>query len=450
MQTPENDLHRAFLALGEKQKSYDEKWAYYDGNAPTVYSTAKLREIFGRIDSRWTENWCAVVIDAENDRINISRFTFSGNKELDKDFERLWQETELNIDSDEANKAALVCGESFVIVGKDQDGKVEAYYNDPRNAWIHYDPDRPKRKAYAAKWWVDENGKRRITLYYPGRFEYYVSKKKASDMDLSTGGKPSEWDSAGQSETNEWGEVPVFHFRPERRVKSQLVSAIDLQNAINKLFADMMIASEFSTMRQRYIVANAEALGTVNGTGAALLIPAGDKDQEPTQVGEFESADLEKCTAAMDKLVNDLATITRTPKHYFYKQGGDPSGEALIAMEAPLVKKTQNHIERLRVEWRKVAAFLLKVSGVEVDPLEIEPVFDSPETVQPRTRAEIRQISTSAGMPLETVLTNEEGWSQEELAAMKKVQEAEDKRTAELFAQKAGAAGAAFDAGRSA
>lgn len=438
-----NDLERAFKALTDKQAHHDEKWAYYDGNTPMVYSTKKLRELFGNIDANWSENWCAVVVDSAFERINLARFQAEDDATT-RLINELWEATEMNLDSDDTHLASLVCGEGFVIVGEGEGG-IEAYYNDPRNVWIRYDSARPKVKQYAAKWWVGDDEHRYMTLYYTDRFEDYKSTAKAKNQ---KSGGPRDWESLG-STAHTYGEIPVFHFKRERRaIKSEMLNAMRIQDAVNKLFADMMIASEFGTIRQRWAVTNAENAGATLSMGNAVtLFPAGDKDSEPTQVGEFDSADTEKAMNAMRQLVGDLATITRTPHNYFEKQGGTPSGEALIAMEAPLVKKCKNYIERYTAEWRRVAAFMLKLSGRAVDPSTITPIFDSPETVQPRTRAEIRQISTNAGIPLDTVLRREEGWSDDEIAAMDKDRQADSVRRTEERAAVLGSAGAFFDRG---
>jgi len=439
------DLERAFNALRAKQPIYDRYWAYYDGNAPTIYSTKKLREIFGKsIDSVWRENWCAPVVNAAYERINLARFDVEGEKELTKSLNDLWVQTEMNLDSDTVHLASLVCGEGYVICGFAEDGSVEAYYNDPRDCWISYNKRSPKLKEFAAKWWVGDDKLRYMTLYYPDRFEHYRSRTEARNM--SKGG-PEAWDLL-ETETNPEGVIPVFQVRKDRRaIKSDLLDAIDIQNAINKLLADMMISSEFASSKQRYILSNAEGLTSFRSSDAVWIIPAGDKETEPTQIGEFAAAELQQFLDAIERFQRDLAVITRTPKHYIAGQNGDPSGEALIAMEAPLVKKCLDYIDRFTPEWAKIAAFMMRLAGTDVSPDAITPVFDPVETVQPRTRAEVSEIRTRAGVPLKTVLRREEGWSDSELQQLDKDKAEEDKSAADMFAAKAGAAGAFFDRG---
>ena len=419
------DLERAYKALSDKQSGYNTLWNYYEGSQPLVYSTKRLREVFNNLSAHFSQNWCAVVVDSVLDRIHLARFTVAGNEPATTLLNEVWEHTGMALDDGDVHKAALVCGEAFVIVWTDEDGGVEAYYNDPRLCHLFYDPDHPKRKQMACKWWVDGDEKRRLTLYYPDRLEYYVSTKKSENVSSAIDFVSADPETA----PNPFTEIPVFQIVRERRgIYSELANAIEPQDAINKLLADMMVAAEFGAFRQRYIISSMETKGKLkNAPNEIWDLPAGDGQGQPTQVGEFTETDLSGYLNAIDKLARTLAVITRTPKHYLLDQGGDPSGEALIAMEAPLVKKCSQYIERFGAAWGQVAAFLLRLSGVSVDEATIQPVFDLPETVQPKTQAEIRQLSVAAGLPLRTVLRKSEGWTESELDEMDADKKAETK-----------------------
>jgi adenylate cyclase len=68
-----------------------------------------------------------------------------------------------------------------------------------------------------------------------------------------------------------------------------------------------------------------------------VLVPFTPDTQRATgERSPLDRTTLANALTAIDKMASTIAIITRTPKHYFYSQGGDPSSEALIAMEAPL------------------------------------------------------------------------------------------------------------------
>lgn len=414
------DLERAWKALSGKATTYDKLWSYYEGDQPVVYTNNRLREIFRDLDAVFTENWCSVVVNAVQERLELQQLT-SKQEGVQEALDRIWAENELDLESDDAHLAALVTGESFLIAWRDEEGPVEAYYNDPRLCHVFYEQEHPRTKQFAAKWWVDDDGKRRMTLYYPDRLEYYVSKQKAENVQSAKGLEPAEEPIAA----NPFGQVPVFHFRTGRNAMSELQDVVPLQNGINKLLIDMMVAAEYGAFRQRWVISNAEVEGMLrNAPNEIWSLPAGDGVGQQTQVGQFEATDLGVYLAAIDNLASAIGIISRTPKHYFYSQGGDPSGEALIALEAPLNKKCTRHIGRFTPTWQRAAQFLLQLAGHTVDRTDIVPVFEKPETVQPFTRAQVRQFEVASGIPLRTSVRRE-GWTEAEIAQMDEDRQAE-------------------------
>lgn len=412
-----NDLELALKTLASKQSDYNKFFNYYDGKQPLVYNATKLRELFEGIDARFTENWCGVVIDSALDRIALEGFNVANNPALTKRLNDLFAATELNLDADDAHLAMLVTGEAFVIAWREDGQEIEAFYNDPRQCHIFYDADNPREKRMAAKWWRDDQGHRLITLYYPEQIEYYRSINPIKNGERL---KANAYESLTEEPAiNPFGVVPVYHLRKERRdIRSELASVIEPQDSINKLVADMMVAAEFGAYRQRYAISQADVRGKLkNAPNEIWNIPASDGEGQATSVGEFSATDLGNYINAIDQRANTIAVISRTPKHYFFSQGGDPSGESLIVQESPLNKKVKRYVNRLSATWRKVAAFLLQLDGVAVDETAIEPMFSRVETIQPMTEAQIRQTNVNAGVPLITVL-KWEGWTQKDIDEM--------------------------------
>lgn len=415
------DLERAYNALSGKVEGYKTLFSYYDGDQPVMYTASRLAEIFRGIDAVFTENWCAVVIDSTKDRINLSEIVVpDANAET---WKRLWDGSELKLESDDTHEAVLVTGEAFLIAWPDEENTPQAYYNDPRLCHVFYDPSNPRVKQFAAKWFVDSDETVKLTLYYPDRLEYYRAQKDPSSANAF---QPEDEPAA-----NEYGEIPVFHFRlGKRTVKSDLKSVIPIQNGINKLLADMMVAAEFGAFKQRYVISNADTAGKLkNKPGEVWDVPAGDGVGQQTQIGELSSTDLDNYLKSIDNLSVAISSITRTPKYYFFSAGSNLSGEALIAMEAPLNKKAQDRIDRFIPVWRDVARFMLKISGEEVDPSEIHVEFDKPATIQPLTDAQILSAYVGAGVPLLTAV-RWTGKDEEELAQLE-----DDMNAAEAKAQ---------------
>lgn len=405
------DVVEAYKTLSDKNRLYTRYWAYYDGDQPLRYSTERLEELFRSLDIKFVQNWCSVVVNSAYDRIQLERMRVEGDEALSNRLMELMHNTELDIDADDITLASLVCGESYVLAWKEED-EITAYYHDPRICHVKYDDIYPRKKKWGAKWW-QEDGNIRLNMYYPDRLEYWISSKAPAETksgnDFVIMEEPAE---------NPFEQVPIFQYRRERRkIISELNDVFSMQDMVNKLTSDLMVASEFAGLPQRWTVSDMDAGDMPNSWSDHLIIPASDTDTESTKVGQFQVANLSRFLEAIDGTVTSIGAITRTPKHYFYRQGGDPSGEALMAMEAPLVRKVQRYIHRLANTWQQVGAFLLELDGTTVDREKIQPEFETPSTVQPAANAEMRKSSADAGMPIKTILRRE-GWSEEQLNSM--------------------------------
>lgn len=405
------DLDRAVTALNAKQLAISQLWRYFDGDHPVVYTNERLKDVFSGVDAKFTENWCAVVVNAVADRIALRGWSVAGDEAAQAQLAADWAALDMAIEADDAHLAALVTGESFLIIWPDEAGELQPYYNDPRLCHVQYDPANPRVASWAAKWWDGDDGKRYLTLYYPDRLAYFVSRGKAAEAVSARA-----FTSLRADAENPYGQIPLFHFRTERRKrKSDLDDAMPIQNGINKLLIDMMVAAEFGAFKQRYAIANFDVGNLKNAPNEVWLLPAGDSIGQATSVGEFSATELDNYLSAIEQLSHSIGAITRTPKHYFFGQGGDPSGEALIALEAPLNKKTQDRIDRFIPTWRRAAAFMLQVRGYAVAPVAIMPQFARPETVQPLTAAQVFVQEGAGGLPLKTRLRRQ-GLSDAEIA----------------------------------
>lgn len=412
----ESDLKRAYDALKGKNALYTTLFRYAEGDQPLIYSTKRLQEAFSKIDARFSQNWCSVVIDALAERLTIKGWD-AQNDEANTALDDLWNRLHIDIEAQDAHWAALVTHEAFLIAWPDEAGEVEVYYNDPRLCHMFYQSDNPRKKEFAAKWFTGDDGTWQMTLYYPDRLEYYQGGKK----DLPTSYKGFKFD---RSEANPYGAIPVFHLRTSRRGYGELTNVRTLQDAVNKLLADMMVAAEFGAFKQRWIISNSDTSDLKNAPNEIWSIPAGDGVGQSASVGQFDATDLNVYLNAIDKLATSIAIISRTPKHYFYSQGGDPSGEALIAMEAPLDKKAEKRQVLFGATWRELGAFLLKLQGVSIEESDIIPVWEPSASVQPLTEAQVVQIETGAGIPLVTSLRRR-GWDEKEIKRMQDDKEEE-------------------------
>jgi len=400
------DLEKAYKAIRNKRPELDRLHAYYNGPQPLKYSTERLKEAFDDIKAHFEINWCAVVVDSTLDRLEINGFDLA-DEAANQRVDYLFSQLHIDIEADKAHLAALSMKQAYLILWKNADGEIELYYNDPRICHVFYDSAKPKLKTYAAKWFRRDDDRHQITLYYPDRLEHYVSKSTGDDID-----NPNDFMLDSQ-EPNPYGAIPVFQLT----TPGETVKILTLQDAINKMMSDMMVSAEFGAYVQRFVISQGDPGELRNGPNQIWWIPSGDGQGQSASVGQFTPTALNGYLDAMDKLANAIAIITRTPKHYFLTTGANVSGDALLVMESPLVKKVHKRQMTLTADWQDVIRFLLQLDGLAVDKSDITISWESAQTVQPYAEAQTRQLAVNTGIPLVTQLKRE-GWTESDIEAL--------------------------------
>jgi hypothetical protein len=398
-----SDIETAYKTIAAKRPDLDTLYLYYNGPQPLKYSTQRLREAFDKITVHFDVNWCTVVVDTVLDRLGLTGFD-TKDKTINGRLDELFALIHLDIEAMEAHRAALSMECGYLILWK-TDNEIEAYYNDPRLCHVFYDAARPKVKTFAAKWFTNADGNQEITLYYTNRIEHWSTRRKspssAKDFTLAS------------TEANPYGVIPVFELKSEGEI-SKITS---LQDAINMTMANMMVSGEFSAAPQKWAISQSDPGELKNGAGIIWWFPTGDGQGQGASVGQFTATPLTPFLDAMDKLANYIAIITRTPKHYFMTTGANISGEALLAMESPLVKKVKNRQKLFGAVWQDIAAFMLLLDGQNINPDDITVVWERAESIQPLTEMQTLQIAVNAGIPLTTQLKRD-GWSEDEITSM--------------------------------
>lgn len=414
-----NEVKLAYETLKGKQNHHHIRWDYYEGRQPIRWSKEKYEEIFEKLVA-FIENWCSVVVDATCDRLVLDSLNVVQNDALIKRIAEILYETGLTLEASDIHREAVIVGESYVIAWKDKE--IEAYRNDARMTHLFYQAENPHLPWFGVKQYEAEDGTGRLVLYYADRLEYYRSRKQMDQMRETF--NQGDWEPDDEVANdgylpNPFGEVPMFRFTVDSRGSSDLDNAIPIQDIINKTLGDIVVIGEYAAFPQRWAVTNNKFPGKVPVTPQTTILftPNDESNGESTQVGTFPAANMDNLLTVKDNVCHSMAIITRTPKHYVYGQGGDPSGEALIASETPLVKKVLRFQARLGDTWSKLGAFLLKLDGQSVRPTEVKPTWADAHSVLPLSLATIHRENVTAGIPIITQL-RDEGWSQEEIDQM--------------------------------
>jgi len=71
--------------LNNRQVTLQRLSDYYDGRHRLAFTSEKFREAFGGMFSAFADNWCPLVVDAVEERLNVQGFRHGIDPKADKD-----------------------------------------------------------------------------------------------------------------------------------------------------------------------------------------------------------------------------------------------------------------------------------------------------------------------------------------------------------------------------
>lgn len=369
--------------------------AYYEGRHPLAFATSKFREAFGNLFRAWSDNWAQVVVDASVERLEVQGFRFGRDQSADDEAWRIWQANQLDADSGVAHETAVCTGSAYLLVSpNDEDPQTPLItVEHPLEMIVATAPGARRTREAGLKQWVGEDKLMMATLYLPDEIYRWQSR---SPVKNSSGAGKIEWVERADGDQpvfdNPLGVVPVVPLlnRPTMRGvgRSDLAGVIPVQDAVNKLVADMVIASEYAAFRQRW--ATGIEVPTDPTTGKPKVEPYNaaldhmfTTGNEVAKFGTFEASDLSNYVNGIEMLVQHLAAQTRTPPHYLLgSSGAFPSGESLKATETGLVAKVQRKMTTFGEAYEETMrlTFRLKGDDGKGQAVDAETIWRDPES----------------------------------------------------------------------
>lgn len=405
--------------LASRQVTLARLQDYHDGKHRLAFTSQKFREAFGGMFASFADNWCQLVVDAVEERLNVEGFRYGIDPNADSDAWKIWQVNGLDADSQLAHSEALIKGDSYAIVWGDADGQPKISIESPRDVIVAYKPGDRKCRVAALKRWRDDDGFH-ATLFTPD-FVYKFEK------DDGANGKwePDMDDMEPWPLPNPLGVVPVVQLTNRASLTSnygvsEFLTVIPQQDAVNKLLADMLVASEYIAFPQRYVTGLEIPVDEATGQTKAPFQVALDKlliaEDPNARFGTLSAGDLSNYVKGVEVLVQHIASQTRTPPHYFYLSGNFPSGDAIKSAETGLVAKARRKMRFFGEAWEEVMRLSFKVLGdPRGDITDSETIWGDPEY---RSEAELSDalIKRSAlGVPRQQ-LWEDAGYSQTQIA----------------------------------
>jgi hypothetical protein len=381
IRSPEQWRDALLTALGYRMSDIMRCESYYRGDHKMTFTTSQFREVFGALFSAFADNWCDLVVDAAAERLRVEGFRF-GDEPADDAAWEIWQRNGLDAESDMAHVDAIKLGCVYALVGPGDGGKAVIQVEAADKAIVAVDPARGRRRLAGLRNWVDEWGVQHCEVYLPESVTWWTKT-----------GQTGNWQEELPTASNPLGVVPLIPLPNaptlnDRLGRSDILRVIPLQNAVNKLCGDMIVASEFAAYPQRWatgvdIPVNPETgqkmtAQFLGGADRVWNVPAPD-----AKFGNFTVSDLGIYVKAIEMLIQHIAAQTRTPPHYLLGQSGAfPSGESLKATETGLVAKVRRKMLSFGEGWEEAMRLAFQVEGetTKAEMVDAEVIWANPES----------------------------------------------------------------------
>jgi hypothetical protein len=425
-----SDIQIALDAIRAKLPDCQRFSNYYNGRHTLTFASEKFATTFGQTLRDMRDNLCPIVVDAPADRMEVINFSSdSEGKKVADDAWEIWQRERLELVSNEVHREALKCGQGYVIVWVDEDGKAKFYEQDARQCVLIEDED-TARPLFGAKQWVTFEKYVRLTLYYPDRIEKYISRKKFNgqvhDALKETGFQFIGEESNETAVTpNPYGVIPLFKFE----TWPVLTDAIPIQDALNKTLADRLVTQEFGAFRQRWATGLQPPIDEITGIPTLPFKAGVDRlwftNEDKVTFGEFSATDLEPYLKAADSDRLEMARVTGTPLHFFSINTSDAiSGEALKTLESRFIKKVRRLTINFGVVWANAMKFALTIEGRPLSEDNLTTQWDAPEQKSDKEILENLLLKQELGVP-DDVLFEEYGYTKEDIKKFKTLDQQE-------------------------
>jgi hypothetical protein len=404
-------VKKLYAEILERRRTIVKAANYYDGAHNLAFASEKFLEAFGGLFRAFADNWCGVVVDAVEERLNVTGFRVpetSGGAVADADAKRIWEDNELDLQSQLAHTDALVQGASYVTVWY-RDGAEnvpEITVDSALGSVVCYHPKFRRRRLAALRSYCGEDGYERCELFLPDDVYVFRARSKSREGSDPSRAKwePDETlagvDINGRM-ANPLGVVPLVELLNRPRLHraskvgwgahSEIASVIPLQDAVNKLIADLLTASEFAAYPQRTVTGWEPDQDSATGATVAPSWRGGPgqvwwaADPE-AKFNQFQAADLSNFVKAVDMVIQHVASISRTPPHYLNSSADRLSGESIKAAETGLVAKVRRRQGQFGAGWEEVMRIAGQISDMPLGKAtSLETIWADPES---RTEAE--------------------------------------------------------------
>jgi hypothetical protein len=333
---------------------------YYEGKIRTKDLNISVPPGLKLVNS--VVGWPAVIVDVLEERLDFEGWI--GGDQLG--LTDIFRSNELDLQSSQGHKDALIYGTGFIFVGRGMDGEPDPLITieSPSRATAVMDL-RSKRPMAAILLDGDDDGWEGGSLYLPDQTIRFGLAANGSAVEISR-------------DVHNLGRVPCAPLINNPRSgdpwgRSEITRAVmSYTDSAMRTLLGAEVAREFHASPQRYVLgADEEVFLDSDGNprnawsviqGRVLGIPYNDDDGVMPQVGQFQANSPAPYFDAIRAYAQLISAEAGIPPSYMGFQTDNPtSADAIRQMEARLVKRAERRQRQFGRAWNEVARLAIMV-----------------------------------------------------------------------------------------
>lgn len=367
--------------LDKRKRRSDLLNPYFDGECPLPKTIvrAQLTNAYRLLMPMATSPWGRLIVNAVKNRLEVSGIR-SDNRKADDAVWGFWQDNFMDSESKLAHTETFIDGRTHALVWTEDD-QPSVWLDNASQAIVQYREGSRHRREAAVRRWIDDFAVPHATLYRREGIYKFVGPRNSSGM-AGTQWMKREVADEPWPIPNPLGVVPVVELGVNRRLKPGSFTTVQGEyeavtghiDRINILVFLGLVVAFWSGFPVRGVIGDK----ILRDDSGDVLPPFELNAQQVVQfenpeakVFEFKGADLKNFSVV--EQVEQLATLTDTPRHYFPLGGGmsNLSADAIRASEAALNGKVNaEHKPSLGEGWEEV----LRLGGMMLDrPVQLSP-----------------------------------------------------------------------------
>lgn len=421
--TPAEQRDKLLNKLTTRQPTVAKTENYFNGLHPLAFATSKFRAAFGEQLRAFASNWGPLVVDSIVERLEITGFEYEGKKDIEDRALDIWYANGLDTESDIAHSEACKHGTAYILVDptaspEDDSESPLITIEHPLEVITTHAPGQRRLITAGLKSWKDDDDFYWCNLYLPNIVYKWWSAKPVK------GNNKPRWEPY-DAVNNPLHCVPLVPLENNPTLLgggvSDLRDVIPLNDGINKLMCDLLVASEFYAFAQRVFIGVDDAEDE-EGNPIPFELPAhlaqGMTLPEGADIKVLTAQSLEPYTGAIEQFLRQVAAITRTPPNYLLGQMVNLSGEALIAAEKGHTNKAKRKQRNFKHGWLRAMNLALQAKGIKA-PLRGNVAWTNPESLTPAQLADpLVKLREGLNIPYE-VLWRMYGFSPQQVDDMR-------------------------------